>query len=112
MRPLLAATLFALALMPAPQAHASTAVDLRITEILPEPDTNAGQREFIEVWNAGSTTVELGGWKVHDAPTASGASNTFTFPAWTLRPNARVVVWGGGAPDARGPAWSNGVAWN
>lgn len=109
------ALLLALAGMPAqPLAGASVAPgpDLRITEILPDPDAALGQREFVEVWNAGNATVELQGWKLRDAPTASGSVNTFTFPAWSLRPNGRVVVWGGGAADARGPAWGNPTAWN
>jgi hypothetical protein len=112
MRRLLPALLLALSLMPAPHAAAAPAIDLRITEILPDPDATTGQREFIEIWNAGNVTIELQGWKVHDAPTASGATNTFTFPAWSLHPNGRVVVWGGGAADGRGPAWSNGAVWN
>jgi hypothetical protein len=112
MRRLLPALLLALCLLPAPHATAAPAVDLRITELLPDPDATLGQREFIELWNAGNATVELQGWKVRDAPTSSGATNTFTFPAWSLPPNGRVVVWGGGAADARGPAWSNGAVWN
>ncbi|MFO1534370.1 MAG: lamin tail domain-containing protein [Thermoplasmatota archaeon] len=112
MRRLLPALLLAFVLMPAPHAAAAPAVDLRITELLPDPDGTLGQREFVEVWNAGNATVDLAGWKLHDAPTASGSTNTFTFPAWSLRPNGRVVVWGGGAADARGPAWSNSAVWN
>lgn len=112
MRRLTPALLLAFALMPAPHAAADPGIDLRITEILPDPDATLGQREFIEVWNAGNATVELAGWKIHDAPTTSGSTNTFTFPAWSLPPNGRVVVWGGGGADFRGPAWSNGAAWN
>ncbi|MEA3203296.1 MAG: micrococcal nuclease [Thermoplasmata archaeon] len=111
MRRLLPALLLALSLLPAPHA-AATPIDLRITELLPDPDATLGQREFIELWNAGNATLDLAGWKLHDAPTTSGATNTFTFPAWTLRPNGRVVVWGGGAADGRGPAWSNSAVWN
>jgi hypothetical protein len=98
--------------MPASHATAAPAVDLRITELLPDPDGTLGQREFVEIWNAGNATVDLAGWKLHDAATTFGSTNTFTFPAWSLRPNGRVVVWGGGAADARGPAWSNGAVWN
>ncbi|HUR61092.1 MAG TPA: lamin tail domain-containing protein [Candidatus Thermoplasmatota archaeon] len=112
MRALLLCLLLALALMPAPHAAALGPVDLRIMEILPDPDTTNGQREFVEVWNAGNATIELQGWKLRDAPTTSGSTNTYTFPAWSLRPNARVVVWGGGAADGRGPAWSNSAVWN
>jgi hypothetical protein len=115
MRPLLPCLLLALALVPAPHAAATptaTPADLRIMEILPDPDTTNGQREFVEVWNAGNATIEMQGWKLRDAPTASGAMNTFTFPAWSLRPNGRLVVWGGGAADGFGPAWGNSAVWN
>jgi hypothetical protein len=109
----LLALLLVATLAPAPTPAAATgAVDLRITEILSDPDSTQGQREFIEVWNAGNATVEMQGWKVRDAPTASGSTNTFTFPAWSLRPNGRVVVWGGGTADGMGPAWSNSAVWN
>jgi len=114
MRRAFLASLLCLALLPLPFVAATTASSgaLRITEILPEPDTTLGQRELVEVWNAGNATIDLQGWKLHDAPTTSGSINTFTFPAWTLQPNARVVVWGGGAADGRGPAWSNSAVWN
>ncbi|MES2154674.1 MAG: lamin tail domain-containing protein [bacterium] len=85
---------------------------VRISEIMSDPDTTAGQREFIEVWNTGQSAVALAGWKLHDAATASGSVNTFTFPPWSLPPNGRVVVWGGGVGDGRGPAWSNSAVWN
>jgi len=85
---------------------------LVLAEVEADPDTTLGEREFVEVWNPGPDPVSLGGWKVRDAPTSSGSTNTFTFPPWTLAPNGRVVVWGGGASDARGPAWSNPTVWN
>lgn len=105
-----AAILLSLA-VPVP-AQSTDTPDLRIGEVFPDPDTAAGQREFVELLNAGAATVPLAGWKLRDAPTASGATNTFTFPARSLAPGERVVVWGGGAADAYGPAWSNSAAWN
>lgn len=85
---------------------------VQIVEVMSDPDTTAGQREFIELWNAGDAAVPLAGWKLRDQATASGTTNTYTFPPWTLAPNGRVVVWGGGASDPRGPAWSNPTVWN
>lgn len=85
---------------------------LRISEILADPDTTLEQREFIELWNSGDSAIALAGWKIRDAPTTSGSTNTFTFPAWSLAPNGRVVVWGAGLADGRGPAWSNPTVWN
>ncbi|MCA1818547.1 MAG: lamin tail domain-containing protein [Thermoplasmatota archaeon] len=100
------------AALPTPiQAQAEPA-RLVLSEIEADPDSAVGEREFVEVWNNGTTAVALAGWKVRDAPTASGATNTFTFPAWSLPPGGRVVVWGGGAADSLGPAWSNAAVWN
>lgn len=96
--------------MPAPAQSAHTT--LRIVEVLSDPDAAAGQREFVELLNGGNLTVELSGWRLRDTPTASGATNTFTFPLWRLSPGERVVVWGGGAGDGHGPAWSNAAVWN
>jgi hypothetical protein len=110
MRTLAAWALAALCCLPAVRAQEPTR--LVITELLADPDTNLGQREFVEILNPGEQPVELSGWSLRDAATTSGSVNTFTFPPWTLRPHARVVVWGGGAGDAAGPAWSHGSAWN
>ncbi|MEK6986292.1 MAG: lamin tail domain-containing protein [Candidatus Thermoplasmatota archaeon] len=104
---LVVAALVALSL-PAPAQ--STHATLRIVEVLSDPD--AGQREFVELLNGGNASVELAGWRLRDVPTASGATNTFTFPTWRLSPGERVVVWGGGAADGHGPAWSNAAVWN
>jgi hypothetical protein len=109
---LLAALAVAALALPGVSPATPSSPALRVTEILADPDTTAGQREFIELQNAGNASVELLGWKVRDNPTASGATNTFAFPAWRLAPGERVVVWGGGAADGRGPAWSNGAVWN
>jgi hypothetical protein len=102
------ALMLALALVPAPSlAEPASLPDLRIVELLPEPDTALGQREFVEIWNAGNASVELAGWKIGDSGTS-----TFVFPAWTLAPGRRVVVWGGGPADAAGPAWPDATVWN
>ncbi len=99
MRPILAALL----LVPLAIPMAAGTADLRITEILPNPT----DREFIEIHNAGTQPVALQGFTIHDA-----ANNTFTFGNRTLAPGARIVVWGGGADDALGPAWSKASVWN
>lgn len=111
-----------LVLAPVPSTTAASTSPpgpLRITELLANPDPVLGQREFIELWNPGNATVDLVGWTLNDAPTASGSSNEFTFSAGRLAPNARIVVWSnstaGGSADARGPAWSTSTGksvWN
>jgi hypothetical protein len=95
-----------LAVAPAAPVAAANPAALRIAELLANPDPLQGQREFIELWNPTNATVDLAGWTVHDAPTASGSANEFTFAPFQLAPNARVVVWSNGTPDARGPSWS------
>lgn len=94
----------AIALLVLPVAVRADGSDVIISELLPDPD---GGREFIELWNGRDTDVVLDGWVVEDA-----AGTVFTFPAWTLPPGGRVVVWGGGESDARGPAWSRASVWN
>ena len=98
-----------------PVSAAMDAPSLRIVELLPVPDAAQGQREFIEVWNPTNETVDLAGWKLHDAATASGSSNNFTFVSGRLVPGARIVVWSNGTGDARGPSWSTSpskTVWN
>lgn len=99
----------------APLGTAEEAPDLRIAELLPAPEASLGQREFIELHNAGAMAVDLTGWMLRDAPTAANNTNTFTFPAFTLDAGRRVVVWSNGTPDGSGFAWSQSAAktvWN
>lgn len=101
MRPMVALVAFAL-LVPAPAIAGHGGV--HIAEILPAPDE--GGREFIELWNDGPP-IDLTGWTIHDT-----AGSTYTFGDTTLATGARIVVWGGGSDDARGPAWSRAAVWN
>ncbi len=120
MRRTIAALLLALSLPLAahaaePEASPAPAPDLRIAELLPAPDAALGQREFIEVLNAGAAEADLAGWRIRDAPTASNATNEFTFGPLRLAPGQRVVVWSNGSADAFGPAWSSSpskAVWN
>ncbi|MFT5410081.1 MAG: hypothetical protein ACI9NC_002808 [Verrucomicrobiales bacterium] len=57
---------------------------LVINEILYQPDDEHAS-EFIEIYNNGSTPVDLGGWQIADAV-------TFTFPPQELAAGAYVVV--------------------
>ena len=45
-----------------------------INEIMYDP--LPGQSEFIELFNRGSDSVDIEGWKIMDAPTSSGATNS------------------------------------
>lgn len=102
-----------------PPAAPATAAGLRIAELLANPDAAQGQREFVELWNPTNSSIDLVGWTLHDAPTASGSTNAFTFATGRLAPNGRIAVWSNstasGTPDARGPSWSTSTGktvWN
>lgn len=93
-----AAALLLALLLPLP-VGAQPSGDLRIMEILPQPDGLQGQREFIELANLGTAALDLAGWKLRDAPTASNTTNDFTFPAFTLQPGQRIVIWSNGSHE-------------
>lgn len=116
LRTLLACLLLATVTFASPVTLAQEdALAVRIREILPAPDAGLGQREFIELHNTGSGAVDLTGWVLRDAPTASNNTNSFTFPAFVLDAGRRVVVWSNGTPDGSGFAWSQSAAktvWN
>ena len=66
---------------------------LRISEIMPSnqtavPDENGSFPDWLEVWNSGETEVNLAGCGLSDR----GDSIRFLFPALTLQPDARVIV--------------------
>lgn len=109
MRRVVALIVFAL-LVPAPlPVSAADGPILRISELLPDPDVEAGQREFVEFHNTGSQDMDLAGWTVNDI----GQGN-YTFTSWVLPAGGRVVLWSGGGGNALGPAWSEGskTVWN
>ncbi len=108
---LLVLTLLLVGVLPA-GGQVTEVASMRISEILADPDAGLDQREFVELWNPTGSAIPLAGWKLRDAPTASGTVNTFTFSGWSVPANGRVVVWGGGIADGRGPAWSNPTVWN
>ncbi len=104
--PVLVALLVAV-MPPASGGPSAASPDLRIAELLSDPGEGP---EFIELWNAGTSDVDLHGWTVSDL---AGTSYTFS-QTWIIGPNARVVLWSGsGATDsAAGPAWRQGTVWN
>lgn len=104
MRRALPAFLLLAFVLPAP-VHADHG-GIHISEILPSP--GSGQREFIELWNTGPG-IDLTNWTIGDG---AATPNVFTFDATMLPTGGRIVVWGGGEDDARGPAWSKATVWN
>jgi hypothetical protein len=61
-----------------------------------DPDT----REFVELYNAGSTAVDLSGWTLGLFDLASGApSATDTIPSGTIQPGGYFVIGGAAVPN-------------
>lgn len=64
-----------------------------LNEILANEPGSDTAGEFVELYNGGSTTADLSGWRLSDS-----AALRHTFPAGTtLAPGARIVVTGGNA---------------
>ena len=82
---------------------------LFISEVLADPPSNAagdanqdGQRdgyedEFIELYNADSTSVDISGWRLGDS---TSPDTHFRFPAdAVIAPGSYIVLFGGGNPS-------------
>ena len=80
-----------------------------ISEVLADPPSGAagdanqdGQRdtyedEFVELYNAGSTSVDISGWRLGDS---TSPDDFFQFPANTvIEPGSFLVLFGGGNPS-------------
>ncbi|WP_223753488.1 lamin tail domain-containing protein [Myxococcus sp. RHSTA-1-4] len=91
-----------------------------INEYLPQPNNAPGtstpdyDQMFVELLNTGTTTVDLGGWKIHDDESYSGARPArHTFPAGTvLQPGKVYVVYSGASAVPAGATnadYSNGL---
>lgn len=102
---------------PAPQVF--------INEYLPVPNnlpngTPDYDRTFVELVNAGTVSVDLGGWKLHDFGSYSDSTITprHTFPAGTLlAPGKAYVVYSGataytGAPNTTYANGGDGLRFN
>ena len=71
---------------------------LRLNEFLASngtgmADENAVQEDWIEIYNSGTTTVNLGGWALTND---HGDLGKWVFPAWTLNVGEYMVVWASG----------------
>ena len=79
--------------------------DIVINEILADPpsgsdpnnDGNASttQDEFVEIYNFGSTAIDLSNWEIHDN---TGARHVFS-SGISIAAGSYIVVFGGGAPS-------------
>lgn len=82
-------------------APAITGVDIEFIEF--EPRGNALESENVWIHNTTTKAVDMTGWVLR-----SGAKYSFTFPAFTLAPDAMVIVWTkAGKNDAENLYWGN-----
>jgi len=73
-------------LVDAIEVAASAQPPVVISEVFPDTDQ-------VEIHNRGQTTADLGGWQIQGYRAGVGATGQiFTFPAFSLGPDARVVV--------------------
>jgi len=66
-------------------------------------DENGEEQDWIELYNAGSGSVNLAGWSLSDEEDESGR---WVFPARTILPGQYLVVWAS-AKDRRAPTGTN-----
>lgn len=77
--------------------------------IMYNPDGDDVQGEFVRLRNIGSTTATMTNWTLRDV-----ANHVFTFPVFTLQPQATVRIWTkGGANTGNDLYWGqNQAIWN
>jgi predicted extracellular nuclease len=80
-----------------------TAPSLLISEV----NSNATGGDFFEIYNYGTTTVDLTGWKWDDDSASSTDSAAVTFPGMSIAAGQRLVVVAAANADAFNTAWSN-----
>lgn len=69
-----------------------------VNEFLPVAFGDDAQREWIELYNAGTRSEDLGGWTVEVATTAGAYTPRYTFPPITIEPGAFLVLSTGQIP--------------
>ncbi|MFH0905357.1 MAG: lamin tail domain-containing protein [bacterium] len=78
-----------------PPEQFDLATTVRINEVYPQPNTTAND-EFVELYNFGSTTVNLKGWEVDDV--LDGGSSPFELDGVSIAPKGFVVIY---KPDSK-----------
>lgn len=84
---------------------------VRISHITYNPPGDDAIGEFVRIINTGATAVDMTGWTLQDD---ARTPHVYTFPPFTLGPDAAVQVWTGSGPDsAANLYWRFGFAiWN
>lgn len=65
---------------------------LLITEVLADPDGEEPEGEWVEIYNAGETALDLSRYKVGDEETARGLEGMFQFPPGSTLPAGKAIV--------------------
>lgn len=77
----------------APEQLPSYPLTIRLSEIVSNPEGNDTDSEWIELENTGDKPVDLVGWYIVDAPTASGVRKKYTIPGGlVVDPHQYIVV--------------------
>ena len=87
---IVALALFLLSLSPPPTTALSPS--LLISEVLYDPLGSEPDEEWIEIYNAGTSTIDLSNYKVGDEETASGSEGMLQFPAGASINSGQVIV--------------------
>jgi hypothetical protein len=67
---------------------------LLVTEFMPDPSGTDAEREWMEIYNSGTTTLNLDGYKVGDEESSTGLTEgMFQFPTGTeIAPGGVIVI--------------------
>ena len=71
--------------------------DIVINELMYDPDGSDSGYEWIELYNAGTQSVNLLEWKIQKAGTAF--ENVFTFPSINIQPDSFILIGESNVPD-------------
>ena len=73
-------------------AQAAPSSGLLVTEFIADPSGTDADREWIEIFNSGSSTISLDGYKVGDEETKGMDEGMFSFPSGTTMASGKVYV--------------------
>lgn len=74
--------------LPKPSPASSSDIRVRFNEILPDPESDDGTDEFIELWNDSSEAADISGFVIRD----NSKTGSYTFPEGTVLPENDYLV--------------------
>lgn len=78
-------------------ANCTGSADVVINELLPDPSSTDSGNEWVELYNAGRSSVNLAGWKLQVDGGTAGWGSTQTIASGTLAAGGYLVIGAGGA---------------